>query len=72
MIRVGSAVRWKWGSGHGEGKVVETFTTRVTRTLEGSAITRNATPEEPAYLIETDDGSRVLKSSSEIERAPDR
>ncbi len=69
MIRVGSRVRWKWGSGHGEGKVVETFTDRVTRRIEGSEITRNATTGEPAHLIETDDGSRVLKSASEIERA---
>lgn len=69
MIRVGSAVRWKWGSGHGEGKVVDTFTDRVTLTIEGSAITRNATADEPAYLIETEDGARVLKSASEIERA---
>lgn len=69
MIRVGTTVRWKWGSGTGEGKVVETFTGKVTRTLQGSEITRNATGEEPAYLIATDDGSRVLKSASEVERA---
>lgn len=69
MIRVGSVVRWKWGSGSAEGKIVESHTERVTRTLQGHAVTRNATADRPAYLIETADGSRVLKSASEIERA---
>jgi hypothetical protein len=67
-IRTGSTVRWKWGQGTAEGKVTERFTERVTRTIEGEEITRNATDEEPAFLIEQDDGGRVLKSESELEK----
>lgn len=69
MIRIGTHVRWSWGTGHGTGVVVERFTERVERTIKGSKIVRDASDDEPAFLIETDDGSRVLKSTSEVERA---
>jgi hypothetical protein len=38
----------------------------VSRTIARSEITRNASEEEPAYLIEQDDGDHVLKSASEL------
>ena len=66
-IHIGDEVRWNWGSGTGTGKVKERFTSKVTRTISGSEITRNASEDEPAYLIEQEDGGRVLKSSSELE-----
>ena len=65
-IQIGDEVTWKWGNGTGAGNVKERFTERVTRTIAGSEITRNASEEEPAYLIEQDDGDRVLKSASEL------
>lgn len=65
----GDSVKWKWGNGYGEGKVAERFTEKVTRTLDGAEVTRDASDDEPAYLIKQDDGSRVLKSHSEIEKA---
>ena len=68
-ISTGDKVRWAWGSGHGEGKVVERFTHEVTRTIKGSEVTRNASEDDPAFLIEQDDGDRVLKSQSELEKA---
>lgn len=63
----GDTVKWKWGDGYGEGKVTERFTSKVTRTIDGTDVTRNASDDEPAYLIEQDDGDRVLKSHSELE-----
>ena len=45
------------------------FTRRVTRTLQGTEITKNGSEDCPAYLIEQDDGARVLKLRSEVERA---
>ena len=63
----GTKVKWKWGSGWGHGEVTESFTSEVTRTIDGNEVTRDATGDEPAYLIETDD-SRVLKSHSEVEK----
>ena len=64
----GDAVVWRWGTGEGQGRVTEHFTDRVTRTIEGKAITRNASRDEPAYLIEQEDGGRVLKSESELSK----
>ncbi len=59
-------VEWNWGQGTATGKVQEKFTTKVTRTIKGSEITRNATDDEPAYLIKQEDGDEVLKSESEL------
>lgn len=62
-------VEWDWGGGTGEGKVREVFTEPVSRTIKGSEVTRNATEDNPAYLIEQHDGDRVLKSHSELRKA---
>ena len=60
-------VKWNWGNGTGNGKIVEGFTSTVTRTLQGSEVKRRADNDNPAYLIEQDDGAQVLKSESELE-----
>jgi hypothetical protein len=65
-IHIGDRVSWRWGTGTATGKVAERFTDRVTRTIDGSEITRNATEDEAAYLVEQEDGGRVLKSASEL------
>jgi hypothetical protein len=65
---IGAAVRWKWGQGTASGTIRERFHDKVSRTIKGTEVTRNATEEEPAYLIEQADGDRVLKSHSELER----
>ncbi len=44
------------------------FTTPGQRTINGSKIVKNGKKDCPAYLIEQDDGSQVLKLHSEIER----
>ncbi len=66
-IHIGDTVSWNWGSGTAAGTVTERFTEKVTRTIRGTEITRNATDDEPAYMIEQEDGARVLKSASELE-----
>ena len=65
-LRKGQGARWKWGKGTGEGKVAETFTRDVTRTIKGAKVTRHATADEPAYLLKQADGGRALKSESEL------
>ena len=64
--RRGAEVQWKWGSGTATGKVTESFTDRVTRKIAGKEITRDADADNPAYLVEQEDGSRALKSHSEL------
>lgn len=68
-VNVGDEVTWKWGDGTASGSVKERFESDVTRTIKGSEITRNASADEPAFLIEQDDGDEVLKSITEIDKA---
>jgi len=63
----GTRVRWSWGNGTGEGEVRECFVERVTRTIKGSEVTRNADADNASYLVVQDDGDKVLKSHSELE-----
>ena len=65
-FRKGTHVSWKWGEGTAHGKVTERFERRVQRTIKGSRIVRNGTAADPAYLIEQEDGGKVLKLGSEI------
>lgn len=62
----GDSVTWSWGQGEASGTVVEVFTDRVEKQIKGSKITRNADDDNPAYLLEQEDGDRVLKSHSEL------
>lgn len=69
MIREGSNVKWKWSGGTAQGKVSETFDHEVSRTIKGSEITRKGEKGNKALLIEQEDGSKVLKLESEVEKA---
>lgn len=69
QFRKGTKVKWTWGKGEGEGKITETFTADVERTIKGVTIARKASKDEPAYLITQEDGDRVLKSRSELRSA---
>lgn len=69
MIRQGTTVEWKWGNGKATGDVKETFSEKVTWTINGSEVTRNGSDDDKALLIEQDDGQEVLKLTSEVERA---
>ena len=60
-------VEWDWGNGKGKGQIKERFEREVTRTLQGSEITKQGSEDNPAYLIKQDDGDEVLKLGSEIE-----
>lgn len=63
---IGQRVTWHWGSGTAEGKIAERFERDVSRTIKGSKITRHGSKDNPAFLIEQDDGGKVLKLASEL------
>lgn len=67
--RVGTRVEWTWGKGTATGKITESFTEPVERTIKGTAVKRDADKDNPAYLIRQEDGDRVLKSHSELRKA---
>ncbi len=69
MIRKGTKVTWKWGNGTATGKVEETFAEEVTRTIKGSEVTRKGESGNKALLIKQDDGDKVLKLESEVDKA---
>ena len=64
--KTGDTVSWKWGSGTATGTVKEVHAAPVERTIKGSKIKKNADKDNPAYLIEQEDGDRVLKERSEL------
>ncbi len=65
----GTRVEWNWGNGTGTGKIDRKYTEKVTRTIDGTEVTRNASEDDPAYYITQDDGGAVLKSGSELTKA---
>ena len=52
-----------------QGIVTEVFREPVARMLKGAHVKRNASPDNPAYLIRHDSGSDVLKSHPELREA---
>ncbi|TFF27123.1 DUF2945 domain-containing protein [Jiella endophytica] len=68
-FRKGQHVAWSWGNGEGTGQVKDHFKEKVTRTIDGAEVTRNASEDNPAYLIEQEDGGKVLKSETELKKA---
>jgi hypothetical protein len=62
----GDQVFWELERGTVYGEVIEVYTDTIRLALNGTLISRIATREEPAYLVEQDDGKHVLKSQSEL------
>ncbi len=67
-MKKGETVHWNWGKSEAEGKVKVKFSEPVKKKIKGSEIKRNASKENPAYLIEQENGSKVIKSEKEIKK----
>ena len=67
-MKKGDTVHWKWGASEAEGKIQEKHTETVTKTIKGSKVKRNASKDEPAFEIKQENGSKVLKSESELKK----
>lgn len=65
----GDKVKWEWGNGEGTGTVQKKYTQKITLKIDGSDVTRDADNDNPAYKIEQEDGSEVLKKESELKKA---
>jgi hypothetical protein len=68
-MRKGTQVEWKWGNGTAEGKIEKKYEEKVTRTIKGKKVTRNADSDNPAYLVRQEKGAKALKSDSELKKA---
>ncbi|WP_423821155.1 DUF2945 domain-containing protein [Salinisphaera sp. SPP-AMP-43] len=64
---IGDTVQWNWGQGTAQGQIKQIYKERVSKTLKGSEIVRDGDADNPAYLIEQNDGDQVLKLESELD-----
>ena len=67
MFKEDDKVKWKWGEGYGHGTVQSVFEKTITRTIDGSDVTRHGSRDNPAYYIVVEDANNVVKLHSEIE-----
>lgn len=67
-MKKGEKVNWNYGAHKAEGKITEKFEKPVEKKIKGSKVKRNASKEEPAYLIKQEDGDEILKSESELSK----
>ena len=67
-MKKGEKVHWNYGKGEAEGKIKEEFDKPVTKKIKGAEVKRNASKDKPAYLVEQQNGSKVLKSESELKK----
>lgn len=65
-LEPGTDVTWRWGAHVAKGRVEQVFTAPVTRTIKGTEVRRNASPDNPAYLVTQPRGGYALKSHSEV------
>lgn len=64
--KAGTPVFWKWGSGKGKGIIKAIYHEAVTKEIHGFLVTRHGSRENPAYWIEQEKGTHVLKLHSEV------
>ncbi len=67
-FKKGDKVKWKWGQGYAEGEIEKTSTNSTTYKIKGTEVTRHGSKDNKALYIKQEDGSRVLKSESEVEK----
>jgi len=49
--------------------VISTHTETITKTIDGTEVTRHGDQENKALFIKQEDGTKVLKLNSEVRRA---
>ena len=68
MIRVGSRIEYDWWKGSVQWKVIDSYDSEVTKTIDGTRVTRKWETWNKALYIETDSGDTVLKSENEVKK----
>ena len=62
----GQWVVWSWGQGQAEGTIQEYYDHTIHKVIQGTRVTRHGTPENPAYLIQRDNGLHTLRLHTEL------
>ena len=68
MIQTGSKVKYDWWNGTVYWKVQESYDDEITKTIDGTSVTRKWETWNKALYIKTIDGDMVLKSESEVSK----
>lgn len=68
-IQEGDKVEWNWAGSTAAGTIKSIFHTKTTRHIKGTEVVKHGTKDNPALMINQDDGDRVLKLLSEVEKA---
>ena len=66
-MRIGDQVGWQWGTGLATGDVLEIRHERTQIVNKGKTITRNGRTDDPAVVIKSHNGSKVLKLAHELQ-----
>ena len=66
-FKINDSVQWKWLGRNIEGIVKEIYFEPVVKVIKEKSIKRNASKENPAYLVESVAGNLALKLQSELE-----
>ena len=67
-MKKGDTVHWKWGSSEAEGKIIARHEEPTEKTIKGTKVKRNAIKDKPAFEVKQANGSKVLKSASELKK----
>lgn len=62
-------VKRDWGNGTAKGQIRQRLESEVKRTFKGNEVSRDDSEDNPAYLIEQEEGDEVLKFGSDLEAA---
>lgn len=65
-MKKGDKVHWNWGKSQAEGTIKEKSEKTITKKIKGTEVKRKASKEEPAYIVEQQNGTEVVKSESEL------
>lgn len=65
-FKKGSKVQWKWLGRNIQGVVLQYFAKPVEKEIKGKKIKRNGSPENPAYLVQSEAGNEALKLQTEL------
>ena len=68
FFNIGDRVSWQVGSRRARGQIKTKYLYTVTKRVREGAITQRGSEEDPALLIECDDGSEELRLESEVEK----
>ena len=66
-MNAGDQVGWQWGNGLATGEVIEIKFEKTEIESKGKKITRNGREDDPALIIKSDNGSKVLKLQHEVQ-----